>query len=242
MQTKMEIEPLPWDSSVFGYSVGRIFWQHLPSSELLDALDKEGRRWGYRLIYCFWPSPPPETSQESKRFSYLGGHQCYVMRRKDLPNQSENLHGICVCHNHTIALQRLALESGRFSRFALDPMFCHGEFQAVYRRWLENAFDGQRGGACCIAGSDNDPDGFLTLEPSSDRSSIEIGLLAVHERSRRTGIGTRLLNFARKWSFEVGVQALTVKTQWNNDAGKAFYVNNGFEAVSTHSVAHFWVN
>ena len=119
-------------------------------------------------------------------------------------------------------------------------MFRRNEFQTLYRHWLENSFDNAQRATCCISGTPDDPDGFLTLETAGDNGSIAIGLFAVHERCRRTGIGTRLLNFARLLSLEAGATALMVKTQVANEAGKAFYERNGFEKAGTQSVAHFW--
>ncbi|MBQ7251569.1 MAG: GNAT family N-acetyltransferase [Kiritimatiellae bacterium] len=237
---KMLIDLLPWDSVAFGYPVGRVAWDHSPTSETVTALSVEARRKRLRLVYCSWPGKPDEKSKASKWFSYVGGHQCYAIRRRNFLSTKTEAKGISICLHPTAALRQLALASGRFSRFALDPNFQCNEFRTLYHRWLQRAFGKGREGICCVAGSANDPDGFLTLETANDMRHPVIGLLAVHERCRRTGTGSRLLDFARILSFHAGAAELMVKTQLDNKGGMAFYERNGFVPVSVQSVAHFW--
>lgn len=240
MQTQLTIEPLPWDSSVFGYAVGRADCGKSPSMEMLETLKREGARNGFRLVYCRWDGPPCVTDGKSAWFSYCGGHRLYVLGRNGLMRAIGDTQGIAVCRRNTPALQRLAMESGVFSRFALDSNFANNEFSVLYRHWLENAFDRERGGVCCIAGTPDHPMGFLTLEMACDSQRMDIGLLAVHADFRRSGIGTRLLDFARKLAFEAGVASLSVKTQLDNAAAQALYESNGFKRGPVHSVAHVW--
>lgn len=237
MQRKIEL--LPFDTDIFGYRVGRICLDEPPVPVVAAELRTAAVGAGFRLLYLFWPG----ETRPSDGFPGLfpaGGKREFTM---DVGNPPSAPATLARCTAETAPLRELAAESGRCSRFFRDPGFSHGEFGLLYDRWLRNCFDGTGRANCFVAGDPDDPDGFVTLDRNATESdALRIGLLAVHPRARRRGVGSRLVAFARRAAADSGYNRLLVATQSGNAAATALYLRSGFQPISTVSVAHLWIN
>lgn len=234
------IEPLAWDSRTFGYSVGRMRYSKCPNREESLQLAKEGMVGQYRLVYCVWPGKDG-IAADGFAFSFAGTLCDWVADLNQDASVRTRVEGVSQCREMNDHLLHLALESGWRSRFRMDPGFRHGEFETLYRLWLEKALRSTGGGGCFVVGSADTPAGFLTLETSGNSTAWKIGLLAVDENSRRQGVARNLLAFAKAWSWERKCRHLEVRTQWDNLPAMSLYEANGFSLMSTESVAHLWL-
>ena len=233
------IEPLPFDTELFGYRVGRVRLDGPPPPAVAAALRTAAADGGFRLLYLFWDGDS-RPAGESPGLVPVGGKREFSADATDPPPTPAPA---VRCTTETAPLRELAAESGRHSRFFLDPGFRHGEFRRLYDRWLRTCFDGTGRAECFAAGDPVDPDGFVTLERNAaEPGALRIGLLAVHPRARRRGVGTGLVAFARRTAADNGFGRLLVATQTGNAAATAFYLRSGFRPVSTVSVAHLWID
>ena len=234
------IEHLAWDSALFGYAVSRVRFQILPSAKDICGVRDAAKNAGCRLVYLVWPGNNPISDPKSVGLSHCGVKAEFSQK---VGSDTGILfpEPVVRCDKVNSAIRSLALESGRHSRFFLDGGFRNNEFSALYERWIDKAFspDGDR---CFAFGREDDPDGILTLEREGDGRTLRIGLLSVHERARRTGVGSALVAAAIATASAEGVAQLDVATQSENLPACRFYGKNRFTLQSEMTIAHLWID
>ena len=240
MNNAWTFEPLSWDSALFGYSVVRVRFQSCPSAKDVCVVRDSAKNAGCRLVYLVWPGNNPFSEPQSVGLSHCG------VKAEFLQNVGSDTRilfpeSVVRCDKVNPAIRSLALESGRHSRFFLDRGFRNNEFSALYERWIDKAFapDGDR---CFAFGRENDPDGILTLEREGEGRTLRIGLHSVHERARRTGVGSALVAVAIATASAEGAIRLAVATQSENLPACLFYEKNGFTLLSETTIAHLWID
>ena len=240
MNTASPFELLSWDSALFGFGVVRIHFQTRPDTKDISTVWESSRNMGYRLAYLDWPGNNPFPNPQTIGLSYCGTK---VEFEQDILRLEAGLDSeIMLATEETDAIRELAAESGRHSRFFRDPEFQNGEYRLLYDRWIGNAFSPSRRGSCFVIGPVTEPDGLVTIEEEATETGMRIGLLAVHPRARRSGVGTRLVAFARAFAALKGASRLSVATQGDNTPAMALYRKSGFRPVSTTTIAHLWLD
>lgn len=216
------ISSLPFDSSLFGYSVGKCllngFWDE---SDFLEKAKK------YRLVYIFSNKSIPTISGRihladirltfEKELRQLESTQTYV------PTYSGEL---------TSELLELALESGIFSRFRTDPAFDQDEYKKLYTLWIKNALGNQE---VLLAESYT---GFVSCPILGDKA--QIGLIAVAPNRRGEGWGKKLVRAAENFAFDQGAKVMTIGTQNSNVPAIKLYQSMGYRLVDQLWVYHYW--
>jgi dTDP-4-amino-4,6-dideoxy-D-galactose acyltransferase len=143
------------------------------------------------------------------------------------------------------ALRDLALASGVYSRFAVDPHFSRERFEAMYRRWIEGSVDGELADAVLVAqltddsGSAERIAGMITLSESVGVASI--GLVAVDATVRGRGIGSSLMRTAHRWMRSRGAREARVVTQLANTPACKLYERAGYSLIKLQHYYHFWL-
>lgn len=231
------IQFLPWDSGTFGYRVGRARFSAPPPPDAIRSLREEALLGRFRLVYCVWPGP---SGAGVDGLSFVSVHGDFSFPLSENGSAPAPAIAISPCTELDDSLLQLAFESGLHSRFRQDSGFRRGEFETLYRLWLEKDIRAEQGG-CFVAGSPGRPDGLLTLGPSGDSGILQIGLLAVDARVRRRGVAGNLLAFAKKRAAEQGFRQIAVRTQDGNAAAKALYLSAGFSLVGMETVGHLWL-
>lgn len=136
-------------------------------------------------------------------------------------------------------LEALALESGRFSRFRLDPRIGEPRWEELYRLWIRNSLAGQMADAVFAWRRDGVITGFVTVKrEASDHARI--GLIGVDAAERGAGVGTELVAAAREWAAGEKLKDLRVATQRANRAACQFYTSRGFTLTSETDIYHLW--
>ena len=143
----MRLEPRDWDSAFFGYPVAAAEPDHGSASaaEVVAALKEAGGR-GIRLLYVFLP-PADEALHSALRREGLRDVGRKVDYAKAMPASLATVPDpeIIPCRAGSAALERLAFQSGKYSRFRLDDGFRRQEFERLYREWLAGSLAGQNG-------------------------------------------------------------------------------------------------
>lgn len=145
-----------------------------------------------------------------------------------------------IARSHTLSFakptQLKALLSQFSSAFAdsrfRPPYFSREENQRFYTKWIENAVNGVFDHCCMIEEISGEPAGIVTLRIENYQACI--GLLAVAEKYRRQGVGTRLLQYAQAWAVEQGATFLEIRTQLSNRSAIALYQSAGAELVGSY--------
>ncbi|HEX8624844.1 MAG TPA: GNAT family N-acetyltransferase [Allosphingosinicella sp.] len=137
------------------------------------------------------------------------------------------------------ALEALALESGRFSRFRLDPRIGEARWEELYRLWIRNSLAGRMADAVFVWRRDDAITGFVTVKREASNRA-RIGLIGVDAAERGAGVGTELVAAARRWAAGEKLNDLWVATQRANRAACLFYTSRGFTLTSETDIYHLW--
>ncbi|MBO5427203.1 MAG: GNAT family N-acetyltransferase [Prevotella sp.] len=146
---------------------------------------------------------------------------------------------ISICAEPEDELYALALQAGHRSRYRVDRNFAEGEFERLYRMWMDNSLNGTIADYVLAYRKDGIVKGMVTLKMKDDVS--EIGLLAVDASMRGMGIGRKLMDAALHFTLKHRKTALHVATQRDNPGACRFYERCGGILISSTSIYHKWM-
>lgn len=234
------LESRNWDSAFFGYPVASVELAVRSAASDIGGVLEEARRRGIRLLYAFLP-PGGEALRDAFRregMRFVGQKvdfaKTIVPSGVDAAADPE----IVPCRTFNAALERLAIQSGEYSRFRCDDGFRNREFERLYREWLAVSLEGRDGQCVFAVGEETRPRGMITLEPGA---AVRIGLFAVDSACRRQGIGRRLMVRAEQYCVQQRAAELRVATQAENRQACLFYESQGFAIASAVDVFHAWL-
>jgi len=229
---------LPWDTSFFGFKVARVLLEDAGRAEFEHIIQRIKEE-HIRLTYFFVLS---DTDNLNGMVNDAGG---LLVDEKitfsKIPGFHTGISNIVVEYRGTgeeSELVDLALQAGLYSRFRLDDNFRNGEYERLYKSWLENSITGKIAFNVLIATVQDKIAGLLTLGAKGDHA--EIGLLSVDEKYRGKGIGKDLVYYADNIAFMKQYGKIKVATQMQNEGACILYGKCGFEIESKISIYHLW--
>ncbi|TDQ19599.1 dTDP-4-amino-4,6-dideoxy-D-galactose acyltransferase [Algoriphagus boseongensis] len=227
----MVIQSLPFDSELFGYSVGKVNWE--PDFDEKEFLEKAKT---HQLVYVFSGKP---ISFQSPKIQLAD--QRLVFRKEILEaNAPEGILSIFdylgkfSAPNLRKTLLDLALASGEYSRFKMDERLKNGEFEKLYKLWLEKAWEQNQ--ILFPKGLE----GMVSFNLKDD--AVQIGLLAVGEEHRGQAWGRKLIQAAEQLAFSKGKKYLIIPTQSRNQSAVQFYEKLGYQVVEETWIYHYWAD
>ena len=129
-------------------------------------------------------------------------------------------------------LESLAFQSGAYSRFKTDSRLNSGEFEKLYKLWIQKSL---KEGEVLVA---NSTSGFVSC--STKEELAQIGLIAVEESQRGKRWGQKLIHAAEAFAFAKGAKKMRIGTQEANQPACSLYSKLGYEVVERVSVGHYW--
>ena len=232
----MKLERLDWDSTFFNYNVGRIIVNENQSINLSEFLLDSKK---YKLVYIF-----SKLSLHNELFKLVDEkvvlHQELSSNSCDLSSDFFTIKSFDKLIHNQQELEKLALESGIYSRFNIDENFKSGEYNKLYLKWIALSIEEKLAFDIIIATDKNETIvGFVTLNKKSE-NLVDIGLVAVSDGFRGKGIGKSLMNYALNKSFELGYKEIQVVTQITNINAMKLYESVGFNIKEKTFVYHYW--
>jgi len=233
------LEILPWDSELFGFPVAKLRpdWSDFMAPGALKAclsgLD-------IRLAYGF---APWGQNVSRKALDLAGGHLVdqKVVYRKAVPLGSVMPRVIkAYVGGLTDDLMDLAMASGAFSRYNLDPKVPPGVFQRLYGSWMQKSLSGELADEVFVSVDGQGLTSMVTVANRQDKA--EIGLVAVAERARGRGLGRSLMRAVDKWALSQSLPYVHVVTQGANEPACRLYAGSGFDRVDEQAVYHLWLD
>jgi dTDP-4-amino-4,6-dideoxy-D-galactose acyltransferase len=227
-----KIERLNWDSSFFGYEVGKV---EVNNSSFFDLDDFIQKTKDFKLIYLFSKQVLnlPQIIEVDRKV-VLSQFCTKIKEENNTKLQSFN------AEKHRFdELKKLALESGIYSRFYIDKNFKNREYEKLYTRWIENAVNNDLTFDIVIAVNNNSIIGFATLNKKNSLLA-DIGLVAVSKDSRGLGVGKQLMQEAILRSKKAGFKEIQVVTQMNNIAAMNLYQSANFKIKEVTNIYHYW--
>ena len=233
---------LEWDSDFFGYKVASIRQESISDAcfdTVLGALRKEN----VKLVYCFLKPGEDDLAKliignsgflADTKITYFKP----VIFDKDF-SFSESVVSYKKTHCSP-KLKELALQSGIYSRFRIDPNFRNNEFEKLYTEWVEKSVRREISDEVLVFTENDDEKGFVTISLKNGTGTI--GLIAVDEKTRGRSIGKILMNSALRYMSENNAGIAEVATQKANEGACRFYDALGFEIKNIVNVYHLWIS
>ena len=232
---------LPWDSTAFGYAVASIEQTTRTKEQLaitIAALKERRVRLAYWLVE---PDDQDSIEAASALGAFLADRKVTFVRTVGDYTGRNGDSGI-VSYLHRELNDRvlsLAMQSGVYSRYKVDPHFVKGEYETLYRTWIEKSLRGDIAEDVLVCEVGKDIAGLITVGTKNDRG--DIGILAVDEDFRGKAVGSRLVKAALSHFHARGHTSCQVVTQKSNEGACRFYRKCGFEEEHTWNVYHFWL-
>lgn len=223
----MNLVKLDWDSNFFGYPVGIVKLD----GERFDESKFKRLTQEVRLVYV-------TNQNEIKSESLCCGDTKVVFSKAPIDREfpTEVIDAPVELMDE---MKSIGLQSGIWSRFALDPNFNHSDFERMYSIWVGRSMKKEIAYRTLTVLVDGGPGGILTLGDDGNGIS-SIGLFAVAEEQRGKGIGRKLLEAADAISFARGDRELRVATQGKNSSACAVYEHFGFQRISETYIYNYW--
>ncbi len=221
----LTVKSLDWDSSFFGFPVASVSFS---SDVKIDQELNELKKKGYRLVYLFMPEQYDQL--QTHLLNKYGGILIdnKITFKKQLnhithlnydPNIKINLYS-----EVNDSLIKLAILSGTYSRFKMDPNISDTQFRKIYTEWIKKSVSGINAEYVLTHHTDDKPDGLITL--SFIGRTGKIGLISVSDEVQNKGIGTSLMNAAFNLCMKKSMINLEVVTQVENHAACNLYYKN----------------
>ncbi|WP_396187063.1 GNAT family N-acetyltransferase [Flavobacterium sp.] len=225
----MRIKHLDWDSSFFNKKIGLL---ELSNDSNFSEIQND-----FDLIYVV---SDKDIAIEIKDYKQSHSENKIVFSKKIFQKNDSTDANIFLVLEDSIKdeIYELAFESGRFSRFILDPNFGQLEFEKLYKKWVDNSFNKEFADAILVYKEQNKILGFVTYKVWDKQATI--GLIGVCSKHQGKGIGKNLIQSVEIELANKGVSELRIPTQLQNEKACFFYTKMGYEIIENKILKHYW--
>jgi ribosomal protein S18 acetylase RimI-like enzyme len=237
----LKYEILNWDSDFFGMKVSRIAEPSLKADELADILSELKHK---RVKLVYWPANRRCEDDDVKR---LCGH--FVDEKTtfaiDFGTLSfDNFISTDIVESYTQLMpisdiEGLAIESGKYSRFAVDTNLPREKFVDLYKIWINRSLSKEIASEVLVIREEYRVVGMVTLGDKNGRG--EIDLIAVNRNCRRKKYGEKLVRAAQRWFVANGFEFGEVVTQGANIPAIKLFKKCGYSIENIKYFYHFWL-
>jgi dTDP-4-amino-4,6-dideoxy-D-galactose acyltransferase len=233
-------EALPWDSEFFARRIGRVRADRLTDQSAAAAIEWAEARRIECLYFCADPSDV-ETLRVAPRYGFdLVDVRITLDARVDMPSEASPAAPRVrpVVDADLDALERIARESHRDSRFFRDHRFDPTRSADLFALWIGKSARGWAD-VTLVAETDGVCAGYITGHLQGSGAAT-IGLAGVAPAGRRRGCGRALVAALAAWLASRGVATMRVTTQGSNAPALAFYQRAGFAVSGIALWYHRW--
>ncbi len=225
----MIIKHLDWDSSFFNKKIGLL--------ELFNDSNFFEIQNDFDLIYVV---SDKDIAIEIKDYKQSHSENKIVFSKKIFQKNDSTDANIFLVLEDSIKeeIYELAFESGKFSRFKLDPNFDQLEFEKLYRKWVDNSFNNEFADSVLVYKEQNKILGFVTYKVWDKYATI--GLIGVCLKHQGKGIGKKLMQSVEMDLANKGLDELRIPTQLQNEMACRFYTKMGFVILEKKILKHYW--
>jgi len=237
----MGYQILGWDSDFFGIKVARISEPFLTIENLTTIL-AELKQKSVTLVY--WPSHREQNIHDIRK---LGGllvdpKTTFMIDFRLIDLNDFGSTDIVVPYSISMQLsdlEDLAIQSGEYSRFAIDPQIPEEKFEMLYKTWINRSLHREIAREVLVIQEAGQVVGMVTLGDKEGRG--DIGLIAVDTCCRGKKYGETLVRAAQKWFIKNGYEFGQVVTQGRNIAACNLYKKCGYSVEKVEYFYHFWL-
>ncbi len=227
------IQYLEWDSNFFEKRVGSLLledanqfsYNELNQFDLVYIIANEGIEYNFLI--------------DNSSFLLVDNKITYSKKLIAEPPYDSNVATFLKEDVITKQLQNIAIQSGVYSRFNIDPNISEDQFHQLYSIWLTNSVSRKIAKEVLVYKKESDIAGLITLGIKNNKA--DIGIIAVEEKYRGNKIGTKLLEAAGFWAQQnFNLEEIQVVTQQANLQACLFYERNGFLISKKQEIYHWW--
>ena len=161
---------------------------------------------------------------ENNKFHFQDLKLSYKMNL-NMNEKNENIDYKIAVEEDIEDIKRISRELFYYSRFNILGERASKE---IYEIWAEKAIKGEFDDICLkVQDENNKTAGFITLKKISEKEA-KIGIIAVELNKQKAGYGKILMDGAKKYLIEQGIDKFYVVTQGKNINAQNFYINSGF--------------
>jgi dTDP-4-amino-4,6-dideoxy-D-galactose acyltransferase len=227
------VNRLEWDSDFFNLEIGEIELPNIKEGSVLKVNEK------FDLLYI---KSKNDINIEITGYQKKFQEQKIIFRKQLLSAnfQNNNIKSFNSIGDLDLIddLYELAFESGKFSRFKLDKAFSQQQFEALYRKWVDNSLNKKYANEFLIYKVESKLVGFVTYKKYTDFACI--GLIATHHDYQGKGIGTQLIKEVERKLFDANCYELRIPTQESNQQASKFYSKLDYNILEKITIKHFW--
>jgi len=232
----VRLRALSWDSDFFGLRIARLEETEL-APEDVHALEDAVRAQGLDCVYFL--AGEEVAPERAAAAGFQAVDERVTLELRPLSPAAAPHPGVRpAAPGDESALEDIAGEAHRDTRFFADARFPRQRSVDLYRTWIRNSLHGGAD-AVLVAGDGSDPAGYATahLRPGG---LGEIGLVGVAARARGRGRGRALVLAVVEWLRDRGCTRVQVVTQGRNAAALELYRRAGFHIVRRQTWYHRW--
>jgi len=226
----MGVKPLSWDSAIFNLQIGEL---QLEQDDTLVTIDE-----GFDLVYI---KSSEEITLELANYRSRYSEIKVVFEKKGFAAHSNPCSSIAEVSNtksNLDGLYQLAFESGKYSRFAMDPLFPEAHFRKLYRTWIDNSINKTFADGFLVYQVEEEICGFVTYQIRDSKAVI--GLIATSPEHQRQGVGIQLIKAVESQLTVKGITTLQIPTQLKNAPACNFYKKLGYSPIQSTYLKHYW--
>ncbi|MEY2806835.1 MAG: hypothetical protein RIR65_1252 [Planctomycetota bacterium] len=235
---------LEWDCAFFGARIASLPLEARSASELAAALEWCGRE----KVQCLY-ALSDERDEEKRAWLAARGARLVdertTLAAKLAPGAARAAVGATrpVREDDIPALEAIAAEAHRDSRFWNDPRFARERCAALYSTWIAGESRG-RAAAVFVVEHEGRPAGYISCRERGEHVGRhgDIGLVAVAAPARGRGLGGLLVDAALDWAAARGMARMEVVTQGRNSGALALYASRGFQPFLRQRWQHLWLD
>lgn len=237
----MRYQILDWDSDFFGLKVARIVAPRLSTQELSETLSALRQQ---QVQLAYW-----STGRELEADAIARLNGVLADRKTTFAIDLRSLDFTTTIPADTVEpftdsmsvpdLESLAIQSGEYSRFAVDPNFPNEKFVALYKAWINRSLRKEIASEVLLIRDGDRIAGMVTLGEKNGRG--DIGLIAVGSLYRGRKYGETLVRAAQRWFVAQGYAYGQVVTQGANTPACNLYKRCGYSVEQVENFYHFWM-
>lgn len=231
------IERLDWDSCFFNKEIGKIIVDKVTPS-LYEVIRNRMETDKFDLVYLIEKEIVHSNNQMVRPFlkdTKLVFQKEVILQQ---PITDDCISSFDAERENLDTLYHLAIASGEYSRYKVDPRFSNEDFVNLYKKWVNNSLNRTIADDVFVYREKGEIVGLVTVKYSEKLSNI--GLIAVDQIFRGKSIGSRLLRRVENETIKRGCRFVTVSTQLTNELACSFYKKNEYNVVEYTNIYHIW--
>lgn len=232
----IEIEKLNWDSDFLGYPVAKIEERSLSNNEL-EALEDKILNSDYRLAYYISDFKINESLFKKLEVKLVDVKTTFEKKL----SENTYIHPSIIPfkeNSPTDKMNELAIQTGIYSRFNIDPYIGKNKYEELYKIWLDKSVKKEMAKEVLVYMLEEKIVAYAVMTDAKGIANISIA--AVDTNYRGMGIGLDIFRSCEGWAVQNGYTDIQIIAQGANKVACNLYLKLGYSIVTEKYFYHMW--